>query len=267
MTQSLTLDTLFNSYVEVPKLTEEQEHEAITGALAGESEPTTLLLAAYAPALKAAIKKAPWTADKEELQSAVLMGFMVALNAFDPDKHRRLAATLKDSVLAEVSGISDSASGFTIPQRTLSRFFHILRAANGNVYDALAIVSDHSMTTETFLTIYAALRDVSSIDERLDAGDIDGAWKLIDGPLQASGEINEGDLELIKMIFEERDDEHDLNRRELEVVTTTYGFNDYSSQTKTDDEVAEIRGLTRSTTKRVRTSALNKCRGRLGIAA
>lgn len=261
----ITLEELFNTYVAVPKLSVEEERLAIEGAIRSEAEATTTLLAAYAPTLKAAIKKAPWTADKEDLQSAVLMGFLEALNSFDPEKHSRLAAVLRESVLSEVSKVSSSASGFHIPQRTLSRFFHILRAVEGNVYEGLALASEYSMTPETFLTIHAALRDVSSIDERLSAGDVDGAWMLITGPLQASGEVNESDSELVNMIFEECGDSHDLDPREVEVLLTAYGFDSYADQTLTDDEVAEIRGLTRSTTRRIRTAGLNKARGRLGI--
>ncbi|MFF5793667.1 hypothetical protein ACFY5D_16600 [Paeniglutamicibacter sp. NPDC012692] len=261
------LDTLFNSYIAVPTLTEEVERNLISEALEGNETAIETLLFTYAPVLKSAIKKAPWSADKEDVQSAVLLGFLEALKAFDPSKHKRLAGVIKKLVLAETSKIGQDAMGFHVPERTLSRFFNLLRQADGNIYYALSLAPEQSMSAEVFISILTALRQIGSIDKALSDGDVEAAWKLVDGPLVATEPIAETDLELIRIIFEDRGDNLDFTERELKVVHTAYGFLDYDDQVKPDAEVGEILDLTRSTVQRTRTSALIKARNRLGLAA
>lgn len=244
----------------------------------GDDEALYRVMYAYAPVLNMAVTKASGGLPQtwrlydtiSELRDHAITGFLEAVAKFDPDHHNRLAAIARQHVQAAVSAAASSVTGFAVPERTLKRFFHVLRAAKGNIYDAARLAPSLQMSTETFLTILSAVREVTSTEApgllawRMDSMaipareeesiDFADASPLV-GRIRTTEAIVEDEI-LVSAAFAAVDD------LETDVVRLAYGFTDYDPQP--DAEVAHRLGMSRSAAQRTRTGALDKMRDALG---
>lgn len=263
-----------------------EERELIRTVQAGsdiDGSATLRLMYAYAPVLRSEVQwfyraanargVVPTEFDHEEVRSRAVEGLLKAVRDFDEDKgHERLAAVVKHHVLNEVVEYAASTLEFTVSTRTLKRFFSVLRAADYNVYKALALCGESGpgkdLSKSAFLSILSAMRDVDSYDAPV--GDEDEAWDS--RPAAALWEHNAiEEVEsrvLVEMVFSEMGDENDLDDRERDVLLYKYGFRplseDYGDRAISDAMVAREIGSTRPTVARVHGKALDKARSRLG---
>ncbi|UIW13459.1 DNA binding protein [Arthrobacter phage Amyev] len=271
MSFNKVLSDIFDRKVNVGSLSEEAEREAIAAAKAGDSEATVRLMYAYAPALRSAAGKfsnaggghdAVQTADREDIQAAITTAFFEAVKAFDPETQTRLGASLNAALRpSELTGVLSGPVAFTVPHRTLSRFYSILRKADGNPFEAVKIARDHHMSPEVFLAVLSAVRNVESYDAADSSEDEGRLGDLLSKadeaqPLWDASTVEE-DAELVKAAFAA------VNDLEKTVCEMTYGFTDYDPIP--DAEIGHRLGFSRAKAQRTRSSALAKMREALAV--
>ncbi|UIW13302.1 DNA binding protein [Arthrobacter phage Crewmate] len=241
----------------------EEERLLIAAAKLGDSEATAALLYAYAPAIRNVVERFTGeghtaTPDDEELHATALLGFAEAIAAFDPEKHLRLSAVVRVVLARVMRDQYPSRDAFTVPARTLTRFYSILRKAEGNVYEAAALAPQYEMSRETFFSVLSAVRDVDTIDGT--PSDDEGHADLVNDarPIWDASAAEEDAL-LVAAAFEAVDDV------EERVCRLAYGFESYGDPVP-DVEIGHKLGMTRPTVQRRRSSALGKMREALAVA-
>jgi DNA-directed RNA polymerase specialized sigma subunit len=270
------ISDIFDRGVE-QRLSLEDERLAIELAQHGDQAAQTKLLLAYAPALRngvqwfaRALPSTPQRADLEDVRSQAILGFLEAIKAFSLNSHDRLAAIAPQYIRNAVAVSASSATSFTVPERTLKRFFGILREAEGNAARAADLAPSFEMKRDTFLAVLSAVRNVTSYDGLSSGGTANGAsvhgWG--DGentkephafPIWDANEAAVVDRILVEMAFTAVDE------LEAQVMLLAYGFTDY--EPIPDAEVGHRLGFSRAKAQRTRTAALEKMRHSLGVAA
>lgn len=258
---SVVLSEIFNNRAEARFDSAEAEREAIQEAKNGSSDAVVSLMYAYAAAIRSAVSRftGPDAArfDQDELRSAVVLGFMEAINAFAPEASDRLAGVIRDVLARTLREEFPCSSAFTVPTRTLTRFYSILRKADGNVYEGAALAPEFGMTTETFLSVLTAVRNVSSLDATAPNDPDEIRREVVASPIWDNSAAEE-DAELVRHAFQAVDD------LEADVCRLAYGFADYDPVP--DAEIGARLGLSRPKTQRVRSGALTKMRKALAVA-
>lgn len=257
----------------------EEERDAIVRAAFGDQESFLALIYAYGPALRNGLRwyrravPNPNPTDVEDVRSGAVAGLFDAIIAFDPERFDRLAATAPQYILKGVSEAAKVVSPFAIPSRTLSRFFGILRAAEGNVEEAAASAPDYHMSTEVFLSVLDAVRNIGTMDNirgnspeayTANAGGFaeEDDWSRRQvSPLPGASQDAYADAEdriLVEVAFDA------VDTLEKDVCKLAYGFTDYDPLP--DAEIGARMGFSRPKIQRVRTGALDKMRSALGVA-
>lgn len=256
---SVVLSEIFNNRAEARFDSAEAEREAIQAAKNGSSEAVVSLMYAYAAAIRGAVSRftGPNASrlDQDELRSAVALGFMEAIHAYDPKASDRLAGVIRD-ILARTLHENMPSAAFTVPERTRTRFFSILRKADGNVYEGARLAPEYGMSRETFLAVLSAVRNVSSLDAAAPGDPDEGPREIVAAPLWDNSAAEE-DTELVRHAFQAVDD------LEADVCRLAYGFADYDPVP--DAEIGARLGLSRPKTQRVRSGALTKMRIALAV--
>lgn len=266
---SQLLSDVFDRGAEAPIADSAEERMTIASAQLGDDAATLALVLAYAPTLRKAVK--PFTAatgamaqdaDVEDVRMQAALGLVEAIQAFDAERHTRLAAIAKEYVADRVSQAAGVTAQFNVPSRTLTRFFAIMRAASGNVYEAAALAPEYKMKRETFFAVLSAVREVDSYDAPAGGESDDPLLVSMDatavyGRVKSDSDLVE-DVILVEAAFGAVDD------LEEDVVRLAYGFSDYDPVP--DAEIAERIGLSRQKAQRTRTGALGKMRDALGVA-
>jgi DNA-directed RNA polymerase specialized sigma subunit len=245
----------------------DEERAAIERAKLGDTDATVALVYAYAPALRSSVSnfrkgavargERPNPAALADLRMSAIEGLIEAVHAFDPDRYDRLAATVSKYVANSVATYLVSPIAITIPQRTLTRFYGILRTAEGNAAEGARIAPEYEMTTETFLAVLSAVREADSFDAlAADEGDDRGFVNV--SPVWDGAQADAEDRILVEAAFAA------VDQLEADVVRLAYGFTDYDPVP--DAEVAERLGLSRQKAQRTRNSALSHMRDALGVA-
>jgi DNA-directed RNA polymerase specialized sigma subunit len=267
---SKVLADIFDNNTERRFDSAEAELEAIAKAKAGDEQATIALMYAYAHALNAATGQfrhagGVWSEGKrnahltDDLRSIVVLGFMEAINAYDPEVHDRLAAVIKQYVVHHLSADLVDPIAFHVPQRTLTRFYSILRKANGDPIKGAALAPKFEMRVDTFMDVLAAVRTVNlelAEDEDDDTA-MRAQWEAA-RPLWDRPEAEEDAL-LVEAAFSAVDDV------EEQVCRLAYGFETYGDPVP-DAEIGHRLGLSRQKTQRTRAAALGKMRQALAVA-
>lgn len=262
---------IFDRRVTTGKLPLEKEREAIRAAKRGDEAATLKLLYAYACALRKVSGMyrdagGAWAGGPgdsglaADRRMAAVEGFLEALCAFDLDGiHSRLAATVEGYVANSISTAVIVPVAMNVPERTLKRFYSILRKADGDPVKGASLAPRYSMTAETFNAVLTALRGTQSLDGPSDDADgPSGSPSRLE--VQVCGPDYYGDVEdklLVEAAFAAVDD------LEEEVCRLAYGFSD--DDPIPDSEVGHRLGLSRPKVQRVRASALGKMRAAVGI--
>ncbi|RLK22671.1 DNA-directed RNA polymerase specialized sigma subunit [Micromonospora sp. M71_S20] len=242
----------------------EEEPAVIAAAQAGDEAATLRLFAAYQPALRAAVKQSMvglgGRMTRDDAQQAATLGFLEALRVYRPDAETggRLAAFLRHRLADEMTlAASDMTGGFSVPSRTLRRFFGIMARADRDPVEAARIAPDFEMSEETFWLIWTAVRAESSLEEAVEIhGDADRAAPVGDAS-EPRGVADAEDRVLCDLAFRAVDD------FERDVCRLAYGFADFDPQP--DAEIGHrLGGFSRLKVQRTRTRALGKMRSALG---
>lgn len=283
MTENLfNLDTLF-AYADAAPLEAAEEARLILiaqGSAAvfgaeGVEEAQLTLLQAYGPALRSAVSRFTSTAtgqsvlDVEDARMTAVSGFMEALHAHDPAQSDRLASTVVQHVSHALTQAATSAGGgFSVPKRTLTRFFGIMAEADSDLETALALAPRREMAADTFMSIYRSLGADSIEDLREEAAA--GGGNFAASPVFApSPVVDVEDRILCDAALRACDDD------EHRVVSLQYGFQAVVEivdgervqvdRLPSDREIGDILGMTRPTVQRRGKSALTKMRKALCV--
>lgn len=239
----------------------QDEVRVIAHAKVGREDAQLRLFQAYVPALRSAVSRYTRVLSRDDARQAAFMGLLSAVDAFDMSRSDRLASLLKQHVTdALASAASEATGGFTVPERSLKRFFGILARADGDVSVAAQIAPDHAMTVETFHTILAAV-STGSLDEATDpdrpsVGQVSG-YDPTAVPVTSEREVADfEDAILVDIAFRAVDDV------ERSVCRLAYGFAEYDPQP--DAEIGARLGMGRVKTLRTRQAALAKMRDAIG---
>jgi len=240
----------------IKQLPVHEEQDLIARTKSGDSEAAEVLLKQYEPAMRAAASSRNGFLDKDETSSATHSAFMEAIHAFNPSKHTRLSAVIKNYLKIELSYENSTAKSLSIPDRTLKRFAQIYNAANRDVTLAAEIAPGNEMTSTTFLHIHNIIYGSTHLPEP--DYETDTISRVINTADKTSGRRTE----FIKIILEEQGNETDLSPEELNVILTHYGFIG-NANVKDYKETAYELGIDKNTVKAHHSSALKKARIRL----
>lgn len=236
-----------------------EETALIVRAKTGDEEAIMRLFAAYVPALLEMVKRHSATLPIEDARQAAFLGFLELIKDHDPHRSSRLAGKVRAKVQDALSAAStDASGGFTVPPRTLRKFYAFLRQANGdvNLGARLAAESDsRDMSEATFRAIASGLK-VNSLDVEIEANGGDQGIALIDDLAAPRETSHVEDALLVEVAFSAVDD------LEEKVCRIRYGFDDYDEQP--DGVVGDRLGMGRIKTLRVRERALDKMRAAIG---
>ena len=267
MNYATTITDIFDRGID-ERLELDIERATITLAQAGDQTAQLHLMRAYAPALRngvtwftRALPSMPQVADLEDVRSQAVMGLLEAIQAFDPETHDRLAALAGSYIRNAVAVAAGPVAAFTVPERTLKRFFGILRAADGDAARAADLAPEYEMKRETFLAVLSAVRNVDSYDQLTTADDEQpgfGGREMSVHPIAHDTIADVEDAVLVEVAFGAMD------TFERDVVRLGYGFAEYD--TVPDAEIAARLGYSRPKIQRTRTGALVKARSALGVA-
>lgn len=238
------------------------EMKAIAQAQAGDGDAQLALFSAYVPHLRSIVARYTGTLGRDDARQAAFEGLLAAVHAFDPAVSNALASLLPTHVNAALAATaSESARGFTVPERSLKRFFGILSRADGDVSAAAKLAPAHHMTVETFHTILAAVttdsyETVATSED--DPGRTTGGRSVTAEVVTVGREF--ADIEDRLMVDIALRAVSDL---EACVCRHAYGFHDYGA-VQTDAEVGHRLGMGRVKTLRTRQAALARMRDALG---
>jgi len=242
----------------ITELSVEAEQALIKLAKSGDNESARTLLKQYSPALKAASNKNAIYLDQNERDSACQGAFVEALHAFNPAKHSRLAAVIKNKLLPELAYEKSTSETLSVPDRTIRRYHLIMNKAGDDIFKALELAPKNDMNASTFLQVHNILRNSARLEE-FDLGGLESA-SLVKAPTEAPEAVKQQ----VKAVFEALGDDTDLLPIEVQVLSVHHGLagNNNSEQKSFEDTSSEL-GLPVKEIKSVYRAALAKAKLRL----
>lgn len=236
-----------------------EEAATIKAAQAGDQEAIMRLFAAYLPALCGAVRHyTSASLPVDDARQAAALGFLDCIARHDASVSDRLAGMVKTRVHDALGqAVSDATGGFTVPPRTLRRFFGILREAGGDIAEAVKLAPVYEMSTEAFLSVLAAVKADDSLDLEIETNGGADAMPIAK-EISAPREITDAeDRVLVEVAFRA------VEGRERDVCRLAYGFADYNPLH--DGEIGDRLGFSRMSAQRIRNSGLRKMRKALCV--
>lgn len=233
-----------------------EEAALIEAAKAGDERATLRLFAAYVAAVRGIVAQYASTLGLEDARQAALLGFLEVVAAHDPARSPRLAGQIRvrlHDALTEAA--SSSAGGFTVPARTLRRFFGILARADGDVEEAAKLAPAYEMSGDTFYAVLAAVKADESLDLEIETNG-DESVSVLDEIAAPREIVDAEDRILCDLAFRA------VTPRENNVISLAYGFADYDPQP--DAVIGDRLGFSRLKALRIRQAGLTKMRAALG---
>lgn len=229
------------------------ERRALTlAAQKGDETAFLALLADLLPNLRAGLRRFQGAAGSpEDAEAVALLAFTEAIHDYDPKRDPEGIGVVRLLSERVVSALADAASqahsGVTIPPRTASRFWAILKAADGNAEVAAAAAPGYGMASSTFREIHGVLFNTSTLAEAewlSDSGHM--AYESVEDRALASQALGA------------------LDGEELAVTRRAYGF--ATHRPESDGEIAGALGISRSGVQRKRAAALDTMREALCVS-
>lgn len=240
------------------RLSQDEERETLHAAQAGDEDAKMTLLYAYAPALRNVVARYRDVLGADDARMAAVLAFLDAVAAFDPERYDRLAAVVAPALTNELGELVAASAAVSVPHRTRTRFFGILRRAGNDVHKAVLLAPKYEMSRETFYAVLEAI-NAESMDAPGD-GERDefGGYERPAVPLWNPEDVyaDAEDRILVEMAFSAVDDQ------ETDICRMSYGFTSYNPLP--DGQIAHDLGMTRPTVQRRRAGALSKMRDALG---
>lgn len=256
ITFQTTLSDIFDRGAE-QHLSQAEERETIHAAKSGDEAAKLTLLYAYAPALRNAVARYTEVLGADDARQAAVLAVLAAVETFDEEKYDRLAAVVAPALTNELGELVALSASVTVPHRTRTRFFGILRRAGGDVHAAALLAPKYEMSRETFYAVLEAI-NAESLDAPAGERDEFGGYERPAVPLWNPEDVyaDAEDRILVEMAFTAVDD------LETDICRMSYGFASYNPIP--DGQIAADLGMARPTVQRRRAGALGKMRDALG---
>ncbi|MEU4568638.1 hypothetical protein [Micromonospora sp. NPDC023956] len=236
-----------------------EEAALIGAAQAGDEAATMRLFAAYVAAIRSAVSRYSTSLPVEDARQAAFLGFLEVIRTHDAERSERLAGKLRVRVHDALSEAASAASGgFTVPARTLRRFFGILSRAEGDIVQAAALAPSFEMSEDTFWDVLAAVKADESLDLEVEMNGGADAVSIADEIAAPREIVDAEDRVLVELAFRAVDD------FERQVCRMAYGFTDYDNEVPDAEIGHRLGGFGRLKIQRARTRALGKMREALG---
>ena len=255
-------DTIFGyiDFETVRIADEAEERKLIAAAQSRNSEATERLLLAYSPIIRRgfstwlkATGKRKDSVDADDARGEYILAFLEAVYEFDlGGKYDRIAGVSSWFLAAASERMAATqATAYSVPKRTLRRFFEVLRLADGNVDEAAGLAPKKGMSTGVFWSILEALRG---------GNDTDGTepFDHIASATTTQQTSVDDQLMALAALAAMKEEERQYNR-------LFHGFDTYN--TMSDAEIAEHVGAPKSTVQWKRAAGIHAARVRLGVFA
>lgn len=122
------------------------------------------LYLAYRPVILATRKRYREHLDRDDLDQELYAAFLEVVETHDVEASPRLAGRISQMLTNALDrAVSTATNAWSIPPRTLQRFYGILRRADGDLERAAELAPEYLMPTETFLWIAHLLRKTGSL--------------------------------------------------------------------------------------------------------
>lgn len=259
-TLAATLVDVFDRSAE-KALPAEEETALVSAVIAGDSDALVALVYAYAPALRRAVGRVTSHGERasEDVRMAAVEGLIQACHVFDPERGVRLGGLVPGYALKAVREAA-APSLFAIPERTLARFYGLLRQAEGSARAAADLAPSVGMSRGVFLTVLEAVQDAYGLGEEGEDGE---PLPLLNEArsLWAAEEVEDattGELAALAL------DAISGDALATDVVRLAYGFSDYDPVP--DAEIGARLGFSRAKVQRTRSKALETMRSALAVA-
>lgn len=236
-----------------------EEAATIKAAQSGDEAAILALFSAYAPALRGAVSHyLTASLPLDDARQAAALGLLEAIHMHDASLSDRLAGMIRTRVHDALSeAVSAATGGFTVPARTLRRFFGILKRADGDIGEAAKLAPEFEMSVDTFYSVLAAVKADESLDLEIETNGGADAISVM-AEIVAPREITDAeDRVLVEVAFRA------VDGLETQVCSLAYGFADYDPQP--DAEVGFRLGFSRLKAQRTRSRALSKMRKALCV--
>lgn len=241
----------------IEQLELEHELELIYRVREGDNVAAETLLKQYLPALKAAQRKAI-ALDKSEAESATQAAFIEAIWRFDEAKHTRLAGAIKSALLQEVDHETKTKQAFTVPARSLSRYWKILREADNDPSLAADIAEQFGMMRSTWLSIND---NVTSTYLPESEGDTDPVYHSL---YPERDQPSDFQMATLQRVFERLGDDNDLTDLEMQTLLVHYGVTGINGDKDYEQTAYEL-GIPKKEAISQCLSGIRKARKRLNV--
>lgn len=217
------------------------------------------LLEAYSPVIRNAVRRygsglasgLTNARELEDLRASALVGALEAIATHDPEVYPRIGQRMVHHLNRALA--DENTTTFAVPSRTLTRFYGIVAAADGDFDAAEDLAPSFEMSVDTFRT----LRNLVASRSLDNFGDDDAAEPNAAPLFAPSPVVDVEDRILVDMAFRAMDDD------ELRICELYYGFTEYDPVP--DAEIAHRVGASRPAVQRKRNKALAKARKALGV--
>lgn len=177
---------------------------------------------------------------QEDLESSLVLAALESIKDFDMVRFIRLSQVLPGK-LRDIA--FETTTALSVPRGTLNLWFKIWRAAGNDADAAVVLAPNMGMSADTFRAIFHSLDYTES------------TWVAI--PYTAGRPAPDAETYRLAHLAMEA-----LSEVELEVVQFFYGFR---GDVKTDQEVANIRGTSKTSAVQTRQRALARMRKSLDL--
>lgn len=236
----------------------EEEKALIARAKSGDNEAAEELLSIYQPAMIAASNRNHSYLNKNERDSTAQAAFVESLHIFDPARHQRLAAVIKNILRREFEFEKSTREVLSVPGRTISRYHHIMSKAGDDIFKALELAPKNDMNASTFLQVHHVLKDSAYIEEF-------DAESLVASPItKAPQDAPEAVKSKVRAVFATLEDDNDLSPVEVQVLSVHFGLaGNCHSESKSFAETAFELDMPVKEVKLQHINAIRKARKRL----
>lgn len=242
------------------RVTDAAERELIDLARGGDSDAAETLILIYGSALAANHYARPSSLPEDDSIAALLSRFWEVVYSFDGERFSSIANTLVAWLRKASTEAQAEQWAVRIPDRTLVRFWGVLRRAGGDPAEGARIAPSLEMDSETFWSVWGVVSGRSDLDTA-------GMFAPAKDPFAAVDDYSLAHAALRAVDGDERD-----------VTLYAYGF--ATGEPLTDAEVAEAiserdlsaddfyrgdRSVSRATVQRRRMAALSAMRAAIAV--
>lgn len=262
-----------NTSTSIERLSIEDERRLIEDAKARNPEALDALWQAYQPTIGRVLRQFRQSdTEIEDLRQEAYVAFLGLIDEHDPSVTDRLAGRVYTYLDVRLTAaVGRQTSHWSIPPRTLRRYFGILRRADHDVTAGAALAPNFAMTSETFLNIAAVINGTGSLSGYAEDDEQERVVTNVQRAEIVGAEPKDAFLDADDALLAQTARKA-LDPEQRNIIDLAFGFIpvEYDGAIidppVSDAIVGEVIGMTRPTVQRKRTAALKTMREALGLA-